>query len=483
MVKAKTFHLDNDNANYYYIHRHIDHFEKDDAVTFFQEQKDVNFQLMKSMYRQNYLNSINEPSRQSLEMLNNAMNEDEFISGLDKELLNVLNGSVAEAIQEYDFSTKIKTAYSSLNKFINTQDAKSLDKIFTQITNATKLLTSNKNEIVFLTSVKQQYRNNRDLSTLYQYIQNTLPQWDGKMLRMNPATLQSVNNSLMSLVRDLSQNRFNRQVLQGYLKNIFSTQIGEYLISKGIGKGLQLLPSEITHSLSGSRNVEVTADEELKQLISEYGQKGNQVFKTDNSFKDVSIEISSGENVNINLGISTKWYKGNSSGNVSDVAVTTETSFVHRLNQMLKSSTEFYYAYNALALAGQDNEAYAALKSALVARNLSVLMSGLGVQGDFAQFLVVNGKFYSIWDIINAVEHFNKGQGSFDAGDKTDPVTISATGLSEVISLTEQAQDQPNDLIKAFVRAKQQNILIQNLGLSGHFYPNRLRNALLSNKG
>ena len=63
---------------------------------------------------------------------------------------------------------------------------------------------------------------------------------------------------------------------------------------------------------------------------------------------------------------------------------------------MLKNSIENYYAYNALGLAGQDNELYSSLKAALVARNLDVLISGLGVQGDFAQYLVINGNFYSI---------------------------------------------------------------------------------------
>lgn len=84
------------------------------------------------------------------------------------------------------------------------------------------------------------------------------------------------------------------------------------------------------------------------------------------------------------------------SGTVYDATIATETSFVHRLNQMLNGTIEKYYAYNALGLAGQDNEIYSALKSALVAKNLDVLISGLGVQGDFSQYLVINGNFYSI---------------------------------------------------------------------------------------
>ena len=317
---------------------------------------------------------------------------------------------------------------------------------------------------------------------MYNYIQKGIEQLDNKIIKVNSSAIQSVNNSLLQLVGDLSQKKFNKQSLNGYIKNIFSTQIGEYIVSKGLGKAMSLLPSAIKNSLSGTKNIEVDGDLELQELISNYGQQGNQVFKTDNSFKDLSIKVNSGDVVDINLGISTKWYKGSNSGNIYDVSIATETSFISRINQMLKNPIENYYAYNALGLAGQDNELYSALKAALVARNLDVLISGLGVQGDFAQYLVINGEFYSIWQIINAIEYLNQGQGSYSRGDKTDPITISATGLSKVISLTSQAQDEPNNLTKAFVRSKKQNQLIEELGLSAHFYPNRLKNALLSSK-
>ena len=482
MVNIKTFNLDNESAVYYYIHRHIKHFEKDAAMALFQEQKNINYQIMKNRFKKNYLENINSVSRDGLNILDAAMKEEEILNGLDRELLETLNDSVSEAIKSYNFDKKVKTAYNSLNSFINTQDAKALDKLFSQISSATKLLTTNKNELTFLLGIKKQYAQNRDLNALYNYIQKGIEQLDNKIIKVNSSAIQSVNNSLLQLVGDLSQKKFNKQSLNGYIKNIFSTQIGEYIVSKGLGKAIGLLPSAIMDYLSGTKNIEVDGDLELQELISNYGQQGNQVFKTDNSFKDLSIKVNSGDVVDINLGISTKWYKGSNSGNIYDVSIATETSFISRINQMLKNPIENYYAYNALGLAGQDNELYSALKAALVARNLDVLISGLGVQGDFAQYLVINGEFYSIWQIINAIEYLNQGQGSYSRGDKTDPITISATGLSKVISLTSQAQDEPNNLTKAFVRSKKQNQLIEELGLSAHFYPNRLKNALLSSK-
>lgn len=479
MVNAKTFTIDNENISYYYIHRHINHFEKDAAIAFFQEQKDINYQIMKNRFKSNYLDNLSGTSRKSLEVLNAAMNEDEILSDLDQGILDVLNDRVSEAINNYNFEEKIKKAYNSLNSFINTQNAKELDKLLAQITSATKILTNNKAELTFLLGVKKQYAQNRDLTVLYQYIESGIQSLNNKIMRVNAARVKSVNNSLLQLIGNLSKQNLNKQVLNGYIKNIFSTQVGEFIVSKGIGKGLDLLSKDINNSLTGANNIEVD-NKEIEDLLNQYGQRGKTVFKTDNSFKDLNIDISDENSVNINLGISTKWYKGSFSGTIYDATIATETSFVHRLDQMLNGTIENYYAYNALGLAGQDSEIYSALKAALVARNLDVLISGIGAQGDFSQYLVINGNFYSIWQIVNAIEYFNQGQGTYDKGDKTDPVTISATGLSNVINLTSQAQGEPNNLTKAFVRSKKQNQLIEGLGLSAHFYPSRLKYALLT---
>jgi hypothetical protein len=110
------------------------------------------------------------------------------------------------------------------------------------------------------------------------------------------------------------------------------------------------------------------------------------------------------------------------------------------------------------------------------------MMSGLGPQGDFSQYIIINGEFYSIWQIILALENFNHGQGSYGKGDATDPVTISATGLKAVSDITEQVKDIPSNLIAAYTRSKMQNRMVENLGLTGHFYPNRLKNILINAK-
>lgn len=480
-VKNHTF--TDDGRTYFYIHRHLEHFEKDAAISLFQSQKQQNYLEMKNRYKKNYLSNISGISDEALKILDAAMREDEIISGLDADLLEILNKRISEGIQSYNLDSKLSTAYNSLNNFLRSKDAKDLDRLFTQITKATELLNTNISGLLALIGPRGEYKKHRDLTKLSTLLQQEVAKYEGKVLNVNQKRLASITRSLSSLVSNLSSGEnINKQSLQRYLSNIFSTQIGEYIVSKGVAKGLDLGLKEIRNSLTGATNITVDeGDEELQNFIKSYGQSGSQVFKTDNSFQDLEITLEDGNTFNINLGLSTKWYKGNG-GSADSVAITTEVSFLNRINQLLDSENDKYYVYNSLGLVGQDDSMYSALKAAMVARNLDVMMSGLGPQGDFSQYIIINGEFYSIWQIILALENFNHGQGSYGKGDATDPVTISATGLKAVSDITEQVKDNPNNLIAAYIRSKIQNRMIENLGLSGHFYPNRLKNILVNTK-
>lgn len=468
---------------YYYIHRHLEHFEKDEAISLFQTQKRQNYLEMKNRYKKNYFNNVYGVNKESLKLLDTAMKEDEILGNIDKDMLDILNDRVSQGIKSYELNQNLSIAYSSLDSFIQSKQAKDLDNLFAQITKAAELLNTDMDGLLALIGPRGEYKKHRDLTKLSVLLQNEIAKLEGKTLNVSQKRLMSVTKSLSNLVNSLSlDGDINKQSLQKYLSNIFSTQIGEYIVSKGVAKGLDLGLKEIRNSLTGSSNITVSEnDEELQNFIKNFGQKGSQIFKTDNSFKNLTITLEDGDDFNVNLGLSSKWYKGDSE-NLDAVSVTTEVSFLNRINQMINSENEKYYIYNSLGLVNQDNSMYSALKAAMVARNLDVMMSGLGPQGDFSQYIVINGEFYSIWQIILALENFNHGQGSYGKGDATDPVTISATGLKSVSEITEQVKDSPSNVASAYIRSKIQNRMIEGLGLTGHFYPNRLKNILISSK-
>lgn len=305
-IKNHTF--EDDGRVYYYIHRHLEHFEKDAAISLFQKQKQQNYLEMKNRYKKNYLNNISGVNSEALKKLDAAMREDEIMSGLDKDLLDILNKRISEGVQAYELDKKLSAAYSSLNKFLNSKDAKDLDKLFTQITKATELLNTNMSGLLALIGPRGEYKKHRDLSKLSILLQQEVTKYEGKVLNVSQKRLASITKSLSNLVDGLSLGQnINRQSLQRYLSNIFSTQIGEYIVSKGVAKGLDLGLKEIRNSLTGASNITVEEnDEELQGFIKAYGQKGSQVFKTDNSFQDLEITLEDGNTFNINLGLSTK---------------------------------------------------------------------------------------------------------------------------------------------------------------------------------
>lgn len=476
----KMYFKDDDNQNYYYIHRHISHFPKDDAVASFGQQKQEDYRKMRARYKENYLANISGVNPEAMHKLNLAMKDDEVFRDIDEALLDTLNARVSESIAKFNLDKMLIGAYSSLNSFIKTKDLQALDGLFSQITSAAELLRSNTTELALAIGQKAWVGGGRDLNKVVQVLNEQIVAFEGKNVKVAKSQMLAVLKSTRDLAQGLSANTLRPDSLRGYLRNIFSTNIGEYIVSKGVAAGLGALTSTIQKTLTGTDSIKETED--LKKILDKFGQQGDTDFKTDNSFKNMQIHLESGDSFTINLGLSTKWYKGIADKTSNQVAITSEQNFIHRVTQLISGHEGRYYAYNALALVNQDGAAYAALKAAILARTMDYLVSGFGVQGDFSQFLVINGKFYSIWQIILALENFNNGQGTSDIhGGKTDPLTISASGLAKLATKTDEAlKESPPDLHRAYARAKEQNKAIERLKLTGHFYPDRLKNALKS---
>ena len=467
-----------EDKNYYYIHRHISHFPVDDAVDSFEQQKRQNYFEMKARYKQRYLENMQGVSPEAMAKLNLAMSSDEVFSNLDTALLNTLNAKVSENIQQYNLDKMLVGAYSSLDDFLETKDLKDLDGLFEQITQAANLLRSNITEITAAIGKKQWVGGGRDLSKVTQELNKQLSLFEGKKVRVAETQMKNVLQSLRNLTSGLESDTLSKAQLQSYLRNIFSTNIGEYVVSKGVVKGLNLVDLTIKDTLTGTATVKNS--EALKDALMAFGQKKTTNFKTDNTFKNIDISFEDGTDFKINLGLSTKWYKSSAAGVNDKVTITNEQNFIHRVTQLISDHEGRYYAYNALGLVNQSGTAYSALKAAIIARTADYLISGFAEGGDFSQFLVINGNFYSIWQIISAIENFNQGQGSSDINPgKSDPITISASGLSTIATQTDEAREEtPPDLYRAYSRAKEQNKAIERLRLTGHFYPQRLKNAL-----
>jgi hypothetical protein len=98
--------------------------------------------------------------------------------------------------------------------------------------------------------------------------------------------------------------------------------------------------------------------------------------------------------------------------------------------------------------------------------NIDKFLSGIGNNGDFSQYLVVNGKFYSILQIINL----------FETSQNNNIFSITLNGINSITNLTDQAMaEQYPSWERGILRSKEQNSLIKKLKITGVLHINKLR--------
>lgn len=480
MAELKWKEFQDEDVGYYYIHRHINHFEKDDAMTIYKTQKENNYIMMKQRFISNYWANL-RVNKKGLELLNAAMSEDEYLAGLDSVILDTLNKRVSSIVKNYNLDEYIEMAYRGLDEWMDNRDIKtnmaSLDRLFAAIAVAADILDGKNEDKLTLLCVINDFESEELLWELAAYTRAMVTKYENQPITLKNKKILSMYTSLENLVTEIDLKDVSKATLQGYLRNIFSSQIGEYIISQAVVKAFKLTEEIFEESFTGHETIKMDADN-LKKLI-ELGQKRTTNFKTDNQFPNVKMRFSNIDtNITINLGISTKWYKSDMSGHSSNVSVMTEANLSHRLNQFFSGSEGRYYAYNSMALVNQDGTPYAAFKAAMLARFADMFISGFGNQRDFSQFIVVNGKFYSILQLILALGDHNKGQGSTDIIEGTDPLTMSVVGMSKIADETDAAGDHKSNLAMAYFRSRKQNLQFDELKIAAHFYPNRLANLV-----
>ena len=197
-------------------------------------------------------------------------------------------------------------------------------------------------------------------------------------------------------------------------------------------------------------------------------QQGTQVYKVDSQLKNFKVSVDvNGTTATIILDIGTS-IKNYQSG-TTKVSITGEKSLIYRLQQLFKSNRDLILAYNVLANSDVLAAEYAALKSNITAYFADIFISGIGVAGDFSQYIVINGKFYSIYDILLKLKNYNIG-GLKD----NSIITVNPIGIGKITAFQNQRrEEEPKNLIQAYKNSKISMSMLQGLSLHASFYPNR----------
>lgn len=319
----QSFKLLGNEKEYFYIHRHINHFEKSEAVQYFQSQKFNAYYRTMSRYKKNYLKNVTPLNSAAMIKLGTALNEDKTILELDKAFLEILNTDVKDAISEYDLDSSIERAYSAVSTIARESSSGrgmsrkaviAFNNLIREIENAAHILDFDTSELMYILNANKQHTSvENKQSIMGTRVKNYLRGIEGKTLSIEEEKVYSIINSLNSAVDYISrgweqtENQYiNANILRGYIRNIFSTQIGEYAVAKGVMKALGVADRAVAATLKGTSTVKVTNDEELERIVNQYGQQGSQTFKTDISLDKVNVTVKDGSTFTVNLGLSAK---------------------------------------------------------------------------------------------------------------------------------------------------------------------------------
>ena len=439
----------------------------------YNQQKDQNYLKMMSRFKQNYIKTISQVPN---EFLNAALNQEELIKEINNNSLNYLQETFSESLE--NLSAQIINLGRGARKYgaqyvqqylenSNSRKAReNFSKMFENIAKASEIVYG---EESILAHVLQNANTYGEIKTKLQQTKFNL---NGKIVSINNTEEKKVIryiNNLISATESksllLPNGSINLRSLNSYFNNIFSTNFGENLLGSLVYNNPEIYKNIIDEvNALGAQNVDIQLDPEMAALA----QQGTQVYKVDSQLKNfkVSVDINgTNATITLDIGASIKNYQSRT----TKVSITGEKSLIYRLQQLFKSNRDLILAYNVLANSDVLTAEYAALKANITAYFADIFISGIGVAGDFSQYIVINGKFYSIYDILLKLKNYNTGRLKDNS-----IITVNPVGIGKITAFQKKRRgEKPKNLIQAYKNSKASMDMLQGLSLHASFYPNR----------
>ena len=442
-------------------------------TTEYNKQKDQNYLQMMNRFKKNYIKTIsNAPN----EFLNGALQQDKLIQEINNNSLNYLQKTFSESLES--LSAQIidlgrgarEYGMQYVQQYLENSNSRkareSFSKMFENISKASEIVYG---EESILAHILQSANTYGEIKTKLQQTKFNL---NGKIVSINNTeekkVIQYINNLISATESKsllLPDGNVNIQSFNSYFNNIFSTNFGENLLGSLVYNNPDIYKNIIDEvNALGAQNVDIQFDPEITALA----QQGTQIYKVDSQLKNfkVSVDVNGTvATITLDIGTSIKNYQSGT----TKVSITGEKSLIYRLQQLFKSNRDLILAYNVLANSDVLTAEYAALKANITAYFADIFISGIGVAGDFSQYIVINGKFYSIYDILLKLKDYNLG-GLKD----NSVITVNPIGIGKIIAFQNQRrEEEPKNLIQAYKNSKISMSMLQGLNLHASFYPNR----------
>lgn len=453
----------------------------------FIQQKQIIAAQVKSQYIKLFDANIN--NKKSVEILAAAMDltQQDFLTTLNNQLTNKLQKQISiDKLQILYDKVKSGNISKYLKSAIQEQSIEDLEKAFEGIAQALSLLDNRTDGLgaLLLNSTNGAFSFSDIGINLSKALENYKVSNNYRLIRRQ--SLQSAKRQLQNLAYVLQTGSFktgNNLTAKGLstllLNGLISTQIAEGLAFSASGKAGSLLYKSILEAV-GTQNVEVKSD---------FSQNIKITGKTDVRAKGVQISLQgidqgdSSGNINLNIGISSKFYTGQGFNEKLDEPKGIYSSgsggtLGQTIMAIWGDPIDRYLVYNFFPHKMYQTQ----LNDLITTRQIIRLFSSAGSESDFVNFMLVNGRIVSIWEIIKYAISSNLGLSKSLGGEKNQGIILNIPGRSNITeaNVFEPRDNNETSIGQAWKRSRKVNSVINSSRIYAELHLKNLMAAMPS---
>lgn len=476
------------NANDYYIHYNAVNIGSRRYISIpFDVMKQQIIGQTKAQYKNKMLNSIQEMNPEALRVLSIAMqvDEDKFFAALNNEIRKKLELAIDnKALFQLYENVNIGLMQQKLQKVVQKpqETAKELSQVLIEITKALALIESGDGTLgAILLKVANGGLTTR--SGIGGRLATELKKYsiNNNYKGIQKESILSAHRQLLNFANALKSGKFKsgKKITADGLTKILTNN----LISTSIAQALGVMNSAAVQGVLGKTFQSVGT----KYVRPDSGNGPRITNKTDIKAEGVQISLSADGSENggsfiIDIGISSKFYTGQGFRNPKDenniipaisIGSGSGGSLKWALDELFKAPVERYLVYNYIT----HNTYQASQINDLLAKKYILRLFATAGQGDFAQFMLINGELVSTWDIMNyALNEELKGSASQIQNDGTTTgkaVGISIQGRTSIYSANKRQKKEDN-INAAWIRSHRVNSAISKAKIKAQLHVDKL---------
>lgn len=474
-----------DNANNFYIH-----LNKVNIGSRANKNLSSNFsslkQQMATQLKAQYINLMSERLKApagTLKAISSTMNLSQ------EELMNKMDAQIRKELQQGISTSKLQALFDTvkggnlnqcLKNAVNQKSIVELNKAFEILAKCLDLLEGRKGQGSLGAALLVSTQNSSNFSEVGGKLAAALNNWKIKnnLKTIKRQSLEASFNQLQNLANVLQTGAFkttgNTLTADGLI-----TLLSNGLVSTSIAEGLAFsMRAEADNILHGVVAQSVGTKAQVVQYSD--GTQGKVTGKTDVLLPNVKINLEgTGKEIILDIGISSKFYTGqaflgNLEKTIGNFGSGSGGSLKEALQVIFPGQKDRYLAYNYMA---HDMYIFE-MNDLIVTRQLLRLFSTTGSSQDFVQYMLVNGRIISIWQLIQYAVNTNLGLNRSMGGGKSQGIVLTIPDRSKFKDTKEPVSKGMNIEEAAWIRAREQNSAINAARIYAKIHLKNLAQAM-----